>query len=146
MDGDHLHVRCMAHIVNLIVQDGLKEIGKSVKLVRQVVKYIKQSPARLRKFKERCESELITCKKSLCLDVPTKWNSTYSMLDIAQHFELAFERYSFYDIGCLNHLRTFGSNSYENKDGTSFEYGTSVEDETSVEDGTTANIISSVLE
>ena len=138
MDGDHLHVRCMSHILNLIGQDGLKEIGKSVKLVRQDVKYIKQSPAKHRKFKECCESELITCKKSLCLDVPTRWNSTYSMLDIAQHFELAFERYSFYDIGYLNHLRTFGSDSSENKDGTS------VEDETSVEDGTTANILSSV--
>ena len=132
MDGDHLHVRCMAHILNLIVQDRLKEIGKSVKLVRQSVKYIKQSPARLRKFKECCESELITCKKSLCLDVPTKWNSTYSMLDIAQHFELAFERYSFKDIEYLNHLRTFGSDSFENKD------------ETSVEDGITENILPSV--
>ena len=68
------------------------------------------------------------------------------MLVVAQHFELAFERYSFYDIGYLNHLRTFGSDSSENKDGTSFEYGTSVEDETSVEDGTTANILSSILE
>lgn len=77
MDGDHLHVWCMAHILNLIVQDGLKEIGKSVKLVRQAVKYIKQSPTILRKFKECCESELITSMKSLCLDVPTWWNSTY---------------------------------------------------------------------
>uniref|UniRef100_A0A3Q7GGM0 hAT-like transposase RNase-H fold domain-containing protein n=1 Tax=Solanum lycopersicum TaxID=4081 RepID=A0A3Q7GGM0_SOLLC len=58
MDGDHRHVRCMAHIHNLIVKDGLKEIGMSIKLVRQAVKYIKQSPARLRKFKECCESEL----------------------------------------------------------------------------------------
>ena len=132
MDGDHLHVSCMSHILNLIVQDGLKEIGKSIKLVRQAVKYIKQSPARLRKFKEYCESKLITCKKSLCLDVPTRWNSTYSMLDIAQHFELAFERYSFKDIEYLNHLRTFGSDSFENKD------------ETSVDDGTTSNILSSV--
>ncbi|KAH0672222.1 hypothetical protein KY284_023309 [Solanum tuberosum] len=127
MDGNHLHVRCMAHILNLIVKDGLKEIGKSVKLVRQAVKYIKQSPTRLRKFKECCESQLIACKKSLCLDVPTRWNSTYSMLDVAQHFELAFERYSFYDIGYLNHLHTFGSISSEDEDRTSAEDGTSAD-------------------
>lgn len=105
MEGQHLHVRCMAHILNLIVQDGLKEVGKSVKRVRQAVKYIKQSLVRIKKFKECCESQLITCKKSLCLDVPTRWNSTYLMLDTAQHFELAFERYSFYDIEFLDHLR-----------------------------------------
>ena len=52
----------------------------------------------------------------------------------------------FYDIGYLNHLRTFGSDPFENKDGTSVEHGTSVEDETCVEDGTTANILSSILE
>uniref|UniRef100_A0A3Q7HKI2 hAT-like transposase RNase-H fold domain-containing protein n=1 Tax=Solanum lycopersicum TaxID=4081 RepID=A0A3Q7HKI2_SOLLC len=126
---------CMTHILNLIVQDGLKETGKSVKLVRQAVKYIKQSPARHTKFKECCESR-----------IDNLWNYTYSMLDIAQNFELAFERYSFYDIGYLNHLRTFGSDPFENKDGTSVEHGTSVEDETCVEDGTTANILSSILE
>ena len=58
------------------------------------------------------------------------------MLDITQHFELAFERYSFKDIEYLNHLRTFGSDSFENKDETSVEDGTSVKDETSVDDGT----------
>ncbi|KAH0639800.1 hypothetical protein KY285_036386 [Solanum tuberosum] len=44
MEGQHLHVRCMAHILNLIVQDRLKKVGQSVKRVRQVVKYIRQSP------------------------------------------------------------------------------------------------------
>ena len=64
-----------------------------------------------------------------------------SMLDIAQHFELAFERYGFYDIGYLNHLRTLCSDSSENKDGTSVADGTSVEDETSVEDGSTVQVL-----
>ncbi|KAM3218199.1 hypothetical protein P3L10_022729 [Capsicum annuum] len=31
MEGQHLHVRYMSHILNLIMQDGLKEIDKSVK-------------------------------------------------------------------------------------------------------------------
>ncbi|GMI75889.1 hypothetical protein HRI_001258200 [Hibiscus trionum] len=29
----------------------------------------------------------------LCLDVCTRWNSTYLMLDTAQNFERAFERF-----------------------------------------------------
>lgn len=46
-------------------------------------------------------------KVALCLDVPTRWNSTYFMLDTTRHFELAFERYSFYDITFLDHLHTY---------------------------------------
>ncbi|PHT31932.1 hypothetical protein CQW23_28269 [Capsicum baccatum] len=48
MDGKHLYVRCMTHILNLIVQDGLKEIDPSIKRVRQMVKYVRSSPARTR--------------------------------------------------------------------------------------------------
>ncbi|KAM3304099.1 hypothetical protein P3S67_015131 [Capsicum chacoense] len=72
MDSMHLHMRYMAHIFNLVVQEGLKEMNDYVKRVRQVVRYIRQSPAKLKKFKECCELEKIACKKSLCLDVPTR--------------------------------------------------------------------------
>ena len=46
-----LHMRCVAHIINLVVSDGMKHVDNSVVRVRQAVRFIKQSPARLLKFK-----------------------------------------------------------------------------------------------
>jgi len=34
----------------------------------------------------------IECKKSLCLDVATRWNSTYLMLEAAAKFKKVFVR------------------------------------------------------
>ncbi|WCJ37927.1 Zinc finger BED domain-containing protein RICESLEEPER 2 [Euphorbia peplus] len=89
----YLHMRCIAHILNLVVVEGLKELIEPIKKIRNVVRYIRQSPARLKKFKECIEAEKIPDKNLLCLDVCTRWNSTYLMLDTAQKFEKAFERY-----------------------------------------------------
>ncbi|KAF2294842.1 hypothetical protein GH714_021389 [Hevea brasiliensis] len=93
----YLHMRCIAHIINLVVVDGLKETNVSVKRVREAERYIRQSPARLQKFKSCCEMEGIKSKSSLCLDVCTRWNSTYLMLNAAQKFENAFDRYATID-------------------------------------------------
>ncbi|XP_060189294.1 zinc finger BED domain-containing protein RICESLEEPER 2-like [Lycium barbarum] len=106
MNGKHLHVRCMAHILNLIVQEGLKEIDASVKRVRQMVRYVRSSSARGAHFKKCCEVQKVECSKSLELDVPTRWNSTYLMLDTAQHFEKAFDRFDFFDENFKTYLAT----------------------------------------
>ena len=50
--GEFLHVRCVAHILNLVVWDGFKVVAKSVKCVRAVVTFIRQSPSRLQRFQE----------------------------------------------------------------------------------------------
>ncbi|XP_055822147.1 zinc finger BED domain-containing protein RICESLEEPER 1-like [Solanum dulcamara] len=102
--GNHVHVICMAHILNLIVQDGMKEVGPSIKRVRKMVKYVRQSPTRIRKFAEYCELKNIDSKKLLCLDVSIWWNSTYMMLDAAQHFESAFDRFDLEDGGLSTYL------------------------------------------
>ncbi|GJS73683.1 zinc finger BED domain-containing protein RICESLEEPER 2-like protein [Tanacetum coccineum] len=54
LEGKWLHVRCTAHVTNLIVQDGLSHIGKSVDCVRAAVKYVRQSPQRKKSTLEKC--------------------------------------------------------------------------------------------
>ncbi|CAN1338973.1 Zinc finger BED domain-containing protein RICESLEEPER 2 [Linum perenne] len=96
-DGQFLHVRCVAHIINLVVSDGLGEISTSVRKIREAVRYVKQSPARLQKFYDFVAVEDRESKKSLCLDVPTRWNSTFLMLQAAEKYETAFEMYALSD-------------------------------------------------
>lgn len=84
----------VAHIINLVVGDGMKSVNESILRVRHAVRFIKQSPARLQRFKKCVEDEKISSKKLLCLDVPTRWNSTFLMLCAAIDLEDAFERYS----------------------------------------------------
>ena len=57
LQDKYLHMRCIAHIINLVVSDGLKEYNDSIARVRGVVKYVRQSPSRLQKFKECVDIE-----------------------------------------------------------------------------------------
>jgi hypothetical protein len=91
-EGDHFHMRCVAHILNLVVMDGLKDQDLSIASIRNAVRFVRSSPQRALKFKECIEMSRITCKKHVCLDVSTRWNSLYMMLDTAEKFQPAFEK------------------------------------------------------
>ncbi|KAL0349413.1 UNVERIFIED_CONTAM: hypothetical protein Sangu_1169100 [Sesamum angustifolium] len=52
LDGKVLHMRCCAHILNLIVKDGLDIIGSSIERIRDSVIYWTASPSRVEKFEE----------------------------------------------------------------------------------------------
>ena len=85
-------MRCVAHIVNLIVTSGLKEMHDSNVGIRNDVRYIRSSPSRLQKFKACVKNEKIDHKGLVALDVPTRWNSTYLMLESVLKFQKAFNR------------------------------------------------------
>jgi hypothetical protein len=90
--GRLFHVRCCAHVTNLLVQAGLVEIGDIVDSVRQGIKYVVALEGRLKEFSEIAKRLHLPSKK-LVLDVPTRWNSTYLMLATAVGFKEVFPRY-----------------------------------------------------
>jgi len=49
----HLYMRCIQHIVILIVNDGIKELGFSVARVRSAVKYVRSFPSQLQEHAMR---------------------------------------------------------------------------------------------
>ncbi|XP_042452622.1 zinc finger BED domain-containing protein RICESLEEPER 2-like [Zingiber officinale] len=89
-DGTLFHVQCYAHILNLIVQDGLKKIDIAVDKIRESVKYVKGSQGRKEKFKNCVSQTSLDSKRALMQDIPTRWNSTYRMLSSALYYRLAF--------------------------------------------------------
>ncbi|CAL9232934.1 unnamed protein product [Arabidopsis halleri] len=87
--GEFFHVRCCAHILNLIVQDGLKIISGALTKIRDSVKYVKASKARGLAFQQCVEGDQGVV---LSLDVQTRWNSTFLMLEKALNYKRAFNR------------------------------------------------------
>lgn len=72
---------------NLVISDGLNEIDSSISKIRATFKFMRSSPSRLTTFK-RCAKEVsVNSKTVLTVDVPTRWNFTYLMLDFAEKFE-----------------------------------------------------------
>jgi hypothetical protein len=91
LGGKFLYMRCAAHILNLIVNDGLKDLSDCISNIRNAVRYVRSSPARMSKFKDCIKCKNIQCTKMMCLDVPTRWYSTYLMLSIAEKYQKAFD-------------------------------------------------------
>lgn len=93
LNGDFMHVKSCVHIVNLMVRDALKALDGSIVRIRNAIEYVKySSPSLLENFKSFARDKNISCKNPLYVDVPTRWNSTYTMLYRAEKFQKAFEK------------------------------------------------------
>ena len=70
---------------------------------------MRSSPSRLQNFKACIDIEKIESKKLLSLDVPTRWNSTYLMLETACKFEKVFHRLEEEDEDYVNYFEGYTS-------------------------------------
>ncbi|KAL6495696.1 hypothetical protein OROGR_030259 [Orobanche gracilis] len=104
-EGKYLHLRCACHILNLIVKDGLKELNASIKSIRNVVLFIHSSPSRLSKFREFATLAKFASTSTVPMDVKTRWNATYKMLDVALKYRRVFERMSEEWLPFMNYFR-----------------------------------------
>ena len=69
----------------------MKDIDDSVVKIMNAVRFVR-SPSRQLVFNQCAERLKIGSKKSICLDVATRWNSTYMMLDATEKFDVVFMR------------------------------------------------------
>ncbi|XP_030963976.1 zinc finger BED domain-containing protein RICESLEEPER 2-like [Quercus lobata] len=92
LGGSMLHMRCAAHILNLIVQDGLSLIGDGIERISDSVIYWTGPPKRRQKFEENALQLRVQCTKELVLDCKTRWNSTYLMLSTTLIYKDVFSR------------------------------------------------------
>ncbi|GJX47586.1 zinc finger BED domain-containing protein RICESLEEPER 2 [Tanacetum coccineum] len=97
-DGKHFHIRCMAHILNLIVKEGLKEKNYHVNCVANAVKCIRHSSQRINNFKSFMKEANLESNRFLGGECLTRWNSKHDILKIACSLRVVFFKYELEDI------------------------------------------------
>ena len=96
-DGSLLHMRCAAHILNLIVRIGLDVIKHAIDNVRDSVVFWTASPKRTERFEDVCRQMKVPCTRRLGFDCPTRWNSTYLMLKNVLAYKNVFPRLKLFE-------------------------------------------------
>jgi hypothetical protein len=97
LKGQFFHVRCAAHIINLVVKDGLKQLSGAIDKMRDSVRYTKSTASRKQDFSEAIQHASIKKQALPSVDVPTRWNSTYLMLKSSLPYRVAFDNLAIQD-------------------------------------------------
>jgi hypothetical protein len=92
--GEHIHVRCVVHVLNIMVQAGLQVIPNAVGRVRDIIKVATSTPSRLQTFNSIVQALGLKGKSGLVLDVPHRWNATYDKLNEALKYKAALNRFA----------------------------------------------------
>ena len=113
------HMSCLAHVLNLAVQDGLKDLkttadedtstssissskslGDVVSHVRKIVKVIRSSLACVEKYEKFCYDLGISSTSMPNLDISTRCNSTYDMFSEVYKKKTVLEKMVMFVLTC----------------------------------------------
>lgn len=91
-NGQLFDVRCAAYVLNMIVQDALEalEVDEMMQKIRGSIRYVKGSQVIQGKFTEISQQVGVNTQRSLVLDSPLRWNTTFSMLETALEYRNSF--------------------------------------------------------
>ena len=84
--GYIIHHRCVCHIINLVIQDGITVANKFLNNIRAAIRFITCTPQMIAKFAEYCRAHDKRPRK-FTLDMKVRWNSTYHMLKSSEGCE-----------------------------------------------------------
>ncbi|XP_050915432.1 zinc finger BED domain-containing protein RICESLEEPER 1-like [Lathyrus oleraceus] len=85
-EGEFFHYRCSAHVLNLIVQEGLKVIGDALEKIRESVKYVKGSEGRMKNSRNALNS-------LACVLMASIKDEDTLIRDMAERIMVKFEKY-----------------------------------------------------
>jgi hypothetical protein len=94
LEGAYFHVRCCAHILNILVQDGMNIIHDAIRKLRELLKHIVSSPSRIQAFNQIAIGVGLPTKRGIALDIPNRWNSTFKMVREALKYKVVLNSYA----------------------------------------------------
>ena len=90
--GEFFHVRCACHVLNLSVQEGLQTLNVFLDPIKIAIQYLWRHPQIIKDWCRFCKQNGKRPRR-FSRDVPTRWNSTYELLN--QSFEYKDLLYAF---------------------------------------------------
>ena len=90
----------VAHILNLVVKNGIKMIKEWIKRIRDSVAYWMSTSKWVETFEMATRQLQVKCVKKLAFDCVAGWNSTHVILDVA----MKYKKMSFLDCSCATNI------------------------------------------